>query len=696
MPNRLIDEKSPYLLQHAYNPVDWFPWGEEAFATARKENKPVFLSVGYATCHWCHVMERESFGDEETAAALNDAFVCIKVDREERPDIDALYMTACQMVFGSGGWPLNVILTPDKKPFLAGTYMPKRSRFGRPGLMEVCRQIQSLWQNDPKRVLDAADEIIGRLDQAFTIASDEGPDLNIDHLDQAFVQTSRSFDHHSGGFDQAPKFPMPHRLLFLLRHHHRTGNDHALEMVTRTLSAMRRGGLWDHVGFGFHRYSTDAHWLLPHFEKMLYDQALMANAYLEAYQVTRNDFFARTAEEIFVYVLRDMTHPQGGFYTAEDADSEGEEGKFYVWSRDEFDKVAGSAAEHIPWHEIFNLRPEGNFADEAAHQKSGVNIPHLTRSWERWAKTLDVAPQWLADRWEVLRDKLFHHRKQRVAPLKDDKVLTDWNGLMVAALALGARALGRQNYAVAAEKAVAFILSRLTDDNGRLLHCYRDGRAAVDGQAGDYAFLIMGLIELYRTTFKTDHLAYAIALQQKMDADFWDGDRGGYYLIDAKNTELPVRPKELYDGAVPSANSVALSNLMLLARLTGNPDWEGRAHGLTRAFASAVARQPAAFTHFLNGLDLAVRPGKEVVVTGNEEDGRTRAILKALQTTYAPHLVTHFKSGQNAARLSDLAGFTAGLSSAGQSATAHICTDFSCKNSTTDVDILLKHLLNKK
>jgi uncharacterized protein YyaL (SSP411 family) len=299
-----------------------------------------------------------------------------------------------------------------------------------------------------------------------------------------------------------------------------------------------------------------------------------------------------------------MTHPQGGFYTAEDADSEGEEGKFYVWSWDAFNKVAGPAADRIPWHEIFNLRPEGNFADQATHQKSGDNIPHLTRSWSQWAKTLDVAPQWLADRWEVFRDKLFHHRKQRVAPLKDDKVLTDWNGLMVAALALGARALGRQNYTVAAEKAVTFIQSRLTDSNGRLLHRYRDGQAAIDGQAGDYAFLIMGLIELYRTTLKTNHLTYAIALQQKMDAAFWDSDRGGYYLIDAKNTELPVRPKELYDGAMPSANSVALSNLMLLSRLTGNPDWEARAHRLTRAFASTVARQPAAFTHFLNGLDL--------------------------------------------------------------------------------------------
>lgn len=616
MPNRLIHEKSPYLLQHAHNPVNWYPWSEEAFEKARQENKPVFLSVGYATCHWCHVMERESFEDEEAAAALNDAFVPIKVDREERPDIDAVYMAACHMVSGSGGWPLNVMMTPDKKPFFAGTYFPKHTRFGRPGLVETCRQIESLWKNDPMRVLDAADSIVGHLSQSFAYACDTDQSLNVDSLDQAFKQLSRSYDPQYGGFDQAPKFPTPHRLLFLLRHHHRTGNAHALEMVSHTLTAMFQGGLWDHVGFGFHRYSTDARWLLPHFEKMLYDQALLAMAYSEAYQVTGQGFFLQTAKEIFTYVLRDMTHPEGGFYTAEDADSEGEEGKFYVWPLDEFEKIAGAATQTIPWHQIFNLDADGNFIDEATREKNGANILHMTRTWEQWAKTLGMPVQSLVDQWSRLREKLFNHRKQRAAPLKDDKILTDWNGLMIAALAQGARVLGMDAYADAAQKAVSFVQSRLTDANGRLLHRYRDGQAAIAAQAGDYAFVVQGLVELYRTTFRTDLLEYAIGLQTEMDAGFWDDDQGGYFLTTAENQELPVRPKELYDGAMPSVNSVALSNLILLSRHTGNHQWEERADTLTRVFSAAVSRQPMAFTHFLNGLDLALRPGKEVVVTG--------------------------------------------------------------------------------
>ena len=697
MPNRLIHEKSPYLLQHAHNPVDWFPWSEEAFEKARQENKPVFLSIGYATCHWCHVMERESFEDEEAASALNDAFVSIKVDREERPDIDAVYMAACHMVSGSGGWPLNVLLTPDRKPFFAGTYMPKHTRFGRPGLVEICRQIQSLWKNDPKRVMDAADSIVGHLSQAFTYAAEPAQELNFDVLEQAFKQISRSYDPQYGGFDQSPKFPTPHRLQFLLRHYHRTGNDHAAEMVTHTLTAMSQGGLWDHVGFGFHRYSTDARWLLPHFEKMLYDQALLAMAYLEAYQVTGNRLFAQTAEEVLTYVLRDMTHPQGGFFTAEDADSEGEEGKFYIWSLDEFNQIADKAVgSEIPWPQIFNLSVDGNFVDEATREKNGANILHMTRSWDQWAKTLNIPVQSLMDQWAMLREKLFNHRKLRIAPLKDDKILTDWNGLLIAALAQGARILGFDTYAAAAKKGVLFIKSRLMDSNGHLMHRFRDGQAAIVAQAGDYAFMVMGLVELYRTTFETELLEFAIELQERMDAGFWDDAQGGYFLTADGDKELPVRPKELYDGAMPSVNSVALSNLILLSRLTGNHRWEERADMLTRTFAATVSRQPVAFTHFLNGFDLALRPGNEVVVTGEKEAQDTRAILKALQNIYLPNLVTHLKSDDNAGPLSDLAGFTAGLSSSGGPATAHICTGFNCKKSTTDVDIMLKQLLNKR
>jgi uncharacterized protein len=605
MPNALIHEKSPYLLQHAQNPVDWYPWGATAFAKARNEGKPIFLSVGYATCHWCHVMEKESFEEPQAAAALNDAFVCIKVDREERPDIDALYMTACQLVNGRGGWPLTIVMTPDKKPFYAGTYLPRTSRFGRLGLMEMCAQIKALWQNDPQRVHEAAEEIIGRLDHAFVYPADQAQELDIQVLDQAYTQIARSYDPQYGGFDKAPKFPTPHRLMLLLRTHHRTGDAHALEMVTHTLKAMRQGGLWDHVGFGFHRYATDGQWLLPHFEKMLYDQALLAMAYLEAYQVTGDGVFSQTAREIFSYVLRDMTSDQGAFWTAEDADSEGEEGKFYLWSLEAFEAIATAGDTEIPWHRIFNLHGSGNFHDEAGGQMSGANILHMTRTWEQWQQTLKGTGPELAAAWERLREKLFAQRQLRPAPLKDDKVLTDWNGLMVAALALGARVLGSDGYAAAAHKALAFIQGHLKDSQGRLLHRFRDGQGAIAAQASDYAFLIMGMIELYRTTFQTDLLQGALGLQAQLDAHFWDAGQGGYFSTAADDVDLPVRPKELYDGAMPSVNSVALSNLILLGRLTGDPQWDARAHELTQAFTVSVARQPVAFTHFLNGLDMA-------------------------------------------------------------------------------------------
>ncbi len=695
MPNRLINEKSPYLLQHARNPVHWYPWGDEAFNKARHEHKPVFLSIGYATCHWCHVMEKESFEDPEAAAALNAAFVCIKVDREERPDIDAVYMAACQMISGSGGWPLNVMLTPDKKPFFAGTYFPRKTRFGRPGVIELCQQISALWRNNPRKIDDAAQDLTGHLEQAFVYPPDRGQSLDTALLDTAVARIAGSYDSQFGGFDSAPKFPTPHRFMFLLRSYHRTGDAHILEMVSKTLTAMRMGGLWDHVGFGFHRYATDARWLLPHFEKMLYDQALLSIAYIEAFQVCRDQVFRQTAEEIFTYVLRDMTDPRGGFYTAEDADSEGQEGKFYVWEKAAFDRVAANDADQIPWSRIFNLQAEGNFSDEATRQKNGVNIIHMTRTWDQWARTLGGSAKMLADRWAILREKLYRTRRQREAPLKDDKILTDWNGLMVAALAVGARVLGDDDYAAAARKAVAFIQSQLVDGKGRLLHRYRDGLAGIAGQAGDYAFLIMGLIELYRSTFRTDLLEWALELQTKMDADFWDAAQGGYFLTATAETELPVRPKEIYDGALPSANSVALSNLLLLSRLTGNIRWEERAHSLTQAFAAPVARQPAVFTHFLNGLDMALGPGQEVVVAGGPQAADTLVLLRALQTAFAPHLVTHLKSDQNATHLSLLAAYTAGLPSVGGPATAHICSGFNCKNSTTDVTMMLKQLLQK-
>ncbi len=599
--NQLIDQSSPYLLQHAHNPVNWYPWSDEAFEKARSENKPVFLSVGYATCHWCHVMERESFEDTEAAAALNDAFICIKVDREERPDIDAVYMATCQMVTGSGGWPLSIVMTPDKQPFFAGTYIPKQTAFGRLGLIDLCRRISQLWRDDPQRVVESAQALTSHLSDTFLFESANGHPPAIQAVDQAVADISQRYDAQFGGFDNAPKFPMAHRLIFLLNAYERGKDQQIMKMVANTLSAMRMGGLWDHVGFGFHRYSTDRQWLLPHFEKMLYDQALLAMAYLKAFIVDKNPLFEQTARQIFSYVLRDMTDPAGGFYTAEDADSDGEEGKFYVWSRAAFENLLTQDQKSIPWTEIFNLTQSGNFIDEATREKTGTNILHLTSSWQQWADRLDVDMETLLQRWETLRTALFDARVRRTPPLKDDKILTDWNGLMIAALAKGAETLNDPRYLEAARKAADFILSRMRGDGGQLLHRYRQGRVAIAATANDYAFFTMGLVALYQADGQTRWKEQAVQLQQRLDRHFRDDKNGGYFLTASENKDLPVRPKEIYDGAMPSANAVALHNLIDLHRITGDPRWRDRASSLLTAFGGSVRQQPLAYTHMLDG-----------------------------------------------------------------------------------------------
>ncbi len=692
-PNNLINEKSPYLLQHAHNPVDWHAWSDDTFELARQQNKPVFLSIGYATCHWCHVMEKESFEDETAARHLNDTFICIKVDREERPDIDAVYMAVCQMLTGSGGWPLNLFLTPDKKPFFAATYIPKNNRHGQAGLIELCEQVKKLWHSQMDKVENSASSIAAGLDRAFSYTSAEEPGESL--LDHAYEATWQNFDSKHGGFEGAPKFPTPHRLLFLLRCYHRSGEAKALSMVEKTLTAMRLGGIWDHVGFGFHRYATDTHWLLPHFEKMLYDQALIAQTYLETYQVTQNPFYAQTAEEIFTYVLRDMTSPEGAFYSAEDADSEGEEGKFYVWHIEAFQKVL-NAEDATKWGRIFNLQPDGNFEDEATRQKTGANILHLDRPLTEWAKELNLASEALDEQWDQIRQKLYAAREKRIHPLKDDKILVDWNGLMIAALSQGARVLDKPEYAAAAEKSAQFILTRMQADDDRLFHRFREGELAVEAQAADYAFLIHGLLNLYQATFNLSYAEKAAALQEKMLADFWDPDKGGFYSTANEGEALPVRPKELYDGAMPSANSVSLLNLLWLSRLTGDPQWDTKAQEQMRAFSGTVKAQPTAFTYFLLGVDFALRPGQEVVITGDPNKTDAQQMLAALNLNFAPHKVALVKSDQNAERLAKFAGFTDGLELAQGKATAHICKGFACKEPTSDVQEMVDRLVGKK
>lgn len=596
-PNRLIHEKSPYLLQHAHNPVDWHPWGEEAFALAKSADKPVFLSVGYATCHWCHVMERESFENPEAAAALNATFVCIKVDREERPDIDAVYMAACHLLSGRGGWPLTVLLTPDRQPFFAGTYLPLRSRFGHPGVVDLSGQISAMWQSNRGKVLDAVAQIAPYLSKSFLYRS--ASTLDDSPMQAAHAEIIRRFDPQFGGFEPAPKFPSPHRLLFLLRQYERNGNAETLNMVETTLIRMRSGGIWDHVGFGFHRYSTDQQWLLPHFEKMLYDQALMALACTETFRLTRNAYFSQIAEDIFTYVLRDMTSGTGAFFTAEDADSEGEEGRFYVWSIDEFRRILGNLSPR--WEKLLHVAAGGNFHDEATRQPSGLNILHTGISLSDWARQLNVPETDLATEWEEVRSRLFAVRTQRVYPLKDDKVLTDWNGLMIAALSTAARILNQPAYTESAARAASFVLTHLRDKDGRLFHRYRDGQVGIMGYADDYAWMIFGLLSLHRADGDSRWLTEAIRFQEILDADYLDRDAGGYFM-NRNPDELPARPKELYDGAMPSANSVLLVNLISLCDITQDKTWRERAVHLARSFFGTVSTQPSAHTFFLLGL----------------------------------------------------------------------------------------------
>lgn len=692
-PNRLIAEKSPYLLQHAYNPVDWYPWGEEAFKCAQREDKPIFLSIGYSTCHWCHVMEEESFEDPETARLMNEAFVCIKVDREERPDIDSIYMAACQMMTGAGGWPLTIIMTPDKRPFFTATYIPRETRFGRTGMRELIPAIKALWEGRRDDLLASAEQVTAVLEQASY--ESPGKDLGESALTMTYEQLSRSFDERHGGFGTAPKFPTPHTLLFLLRYWRRTGTERALQMVGRTLEAMRQGGIYDHIGFGFHRYATDPQWLVPHFEKMLYDQALLAMAYTEAYQATGgNEGYAQTAREIITYVLRDMTGPGGGFYSAEDADSEGEEGKFYLWKEEEISQVL-SAQEAELVTTVFNIEKGGNFHGEASRRKAGGHIIYLKRPLSEIASELKISLEMLHNRLGEARRKLFNVRDKRVHPHKDDKILTDWNGLMIAALAKAGQVLEEPRYVEAALRAAGFIMTEMCDEHGRLYHRYRDGEAAVPAFLDDYAFLIWGLLELYEATFEIIHLQRALDLTTVLLTHFWDRETGGFFLTVDDAEVVLVRKKEGYDGAIPSGNSATVLNLLRLARLTGNPDYEAKAAQLIRSFSRMVDAAPTGFTQMMVALDFALGPSYEVVITGNPHAEDTETLLNALRRTFVPNKVVLFlPAGEVSPEITRIAPFTKGMTAEAGRATAYVCQNYRCELPTTESHQMLA-LLNE-
>ncbi len=670
--NRLIFEKSPYLLQHAENPIDWYPWSEEALARAGAENKPIFLSIGYATCHWCHVMARESFADREIAALLNRNFVSIKVDREERPDLDSIYMKISQEVTGSGGWPLNVILTPECKPFLVGTYFPKENRSGRPGLLEILTKTVEFWEQDREKLIESANRVVELVSGASQAATTLGkPDTQL--FAGAFLQLEANYDQEHGGFGRAPKFPVPHQYLFLLRHWRRTGEEAARDMVVRTLTALRQGGIYDQLGFGFHRYSTDRQFLLPHFEKMLYDQALLALAYLEAYQAAGDSLLAETAREIFTYVARDLTAPEGGFYSAEDADSEGEEGIFYLWSQPEIIEVLG-AEQGLLFSAKYRIKPEGNFLDEASGEQKGLNIPHLGSD--------DVRLDELAECRRLLLDQ----RAERIRPLRDDKIITAWNGLMIAALARGGRVLDDSELTGRAARAADFLLKNMKDDSGRLWRSYRRGTARIAAFQDDYAYLVWGLLELFESTFEPRYLEEAVALNRTMLKLFADEESGALTFSGRGNEKLLMTVREFYDGALPSGNSVALFNLAKLAIFLDDQELATRAEKLAAACGLAAADYPAGQTMFLTALDLLHGPISEIVVAGKKEEPLVREALRLINAAFAPERVVLFREeGEAGARLTGMIPWLEGKNSPEAPVTIYLCQNFTCQKPINDL-----------
>ena len=690
--NRLAHEKSPYLIQHADNPVDWYPWCEEAFEKARAENRPVFLSIGYSTCHWCHVMAHESFEDADVARLLNEVFVCIKVDREERPDIDKVYMNACQVMTGSGGWPLTIIMTPEKQPFFAATYIPRESQFNRIGMLDIIPKIQEAWKDRHDDIVQSAGQIVTALQEKEPDAKKES--LSKDILHKAYEELKGLYDEKWGGFGPAPKFPMPHQLLFLIRYGKWNGNNEALEMVVQTLRAMRCGGMYDHVGFGFHRYSTDEKWMVPHFEKMLYDQAMLAMAYTEAYQATRDEMFRRTACEIFNYVMRDMKSMAGAFYAAEDADTEGEEGKYYLWKLQEIKQLLEPSEAELAAR-IFRVEKAGNFVDQLTGRKTGYNILHMEKPANELAEILEISEESLRQRLAAIRLKLFSARETRTRPHKDDKILTDWNGLMIAALAKGSRVFADTVYLKAAHNALNFVLKNMREIDGRLFHRHRAGESGITANLDDYAFLIWALIECYEASFDITHLKRALRLQEDLTKHFWDKEQGGYYFTPDDGENLILRQKDMYDGAIPSGNSVAMLNLVRLSRLTGNHELEAQAAAIGHAFAGHVQRVPAGHTCFMMAMGFLTYPAFEIVITGTSGAEDTEEMVRTIRQQYLPNAVVLLRPPDDAAasEIAGIAPFTKDLNPVHDRSTAYICSNFTCHSPTTDVREMLR-LLN--
>lgn len=627
--NRLKDETSPYLRQHANNPVDWYPWGEEALNAAKSQNKPILLSVGYSACHWCHVMEHESFEHEPTAQLMNELFINIKVDREERPDVDDIYMGAVQAMTGHGGWPMTVFLLPTGEPFYGGTYYPREPRHGMPAFQQVLHGVYDAYVNRPDEVKKAAESITQTLNRDLLRIGGDDSGLTINLLDTAAQGIAGGFDRMHGGFGNAPKFPAPMSLEFLLRTYHRTQDTSLLHIITYTLEKMAHGGIYDQLGGGFHRYSVDAIWLVPHFEKMLYDNAQLSRIYLRAWQVTGNIFFKQVAEEIYDYILREMTAPDGGFYSTTDADSEGEEGKFFVWSKSELEDVLGEDASIAI--EYWGVTGGGNF--------EGHNILHVPNEDDVVADRLDMDVNTLHDKLATIKDKLYAHRTHRIHPGLDDKILSSWNGMMLASLAEAARVLGRDDYLTAAERNAEFLLAQMTTEHGRLYRTHKDGISKLNGYLEDYANVIDGLLELYQSTFMERWFSEARRLADVVLEHFRASD-GGFFDTSDDHEQLIVRPRNLQDNATPSGNAMMAKQLIRLAAYTGESDYDEAARSVLVQLLEPMKQYPQAFAEYLNAADMAISGLAEVAIVGNPVQAETQAILKALREPFRPHVIT--------------------------------------------------------
>jgi hypothetical protein len=673
--NRLSRETSPYLLQHAHNPVDWYPWGEEAFAKAKNENKPILLSIGYSACHWCHVMEHESFEDEKIAALMNELFVNIKVDREERPDLDEIYMNAVQMLTGRGGWPMTMFLTPDRKPFYGGTYFPPEDRQGMPGFPRILQGVSQAFRERPEDVEKSVAQILTalqRMSESQETTKTFSPTIIADGADKV----ARAYDADNGGLGQAPKFPNAGVYELFLRHYSRSKNERFLEMVVHTLTQMAHGGIYDHLGGGFHRYSVDAKWLVPHFEKMLYDNAQLVRIYAHAHTITREPLFKSVVNETVDYLLREMLHPDGGFYATQDADSEGEEGKFFVWTEDEVNRLLGEEDAEI-FCRMFDIGEPGNFEDKS--------ILHPILTVDQASKLFRKDPSEIAALVARAKRKLFAEREKRIKPFRDEKIITAWNGLMLSGLAEAIKLSGNPAWIEAAKRTVEFIFSKMFRD-GLLLHTYKDGQAKLLGYLDDYAFVAVGLLDLYEALFDKSYLDRAIQLTDIMQREFWDERDGGFYFTGKSHEQLISRAKPIFDASIPSGNAMATQLLLRLYHLSGNDQYRTSAEKVLRSYYDAMESQPFGFAHMLCALDLYLEGAKEIVIVGNPADADVKELVAEMSSLYLPNKVLQLATPGTS--LADISPLLQGKTQINGKATVYVCQNFTCSSPVTSASEL--------